>query len=204
MSMSFLNSLSCRSLCSCSFQSLDTGCLLGNLRILSLDLCSLLSYLRILSLDLCSLLGDRRIPGLDLCSLLGDRSILSFDLSCLLGDCCIFCLDRSFLLGKLVSQRLHLSLPSSRVFPQILKLFWNLLLLLVPLILLSKLAVGNRNFLDLLIHIYIEAVEVIAMLDKSNLIASQLLSAQSFLDRPQIFGSFSNRHFDTAGTLLED
>ena len=190
MSMSFLNSLSCRSLCSCSFQSLDTGCLLGNLRILSLDLCSLLSYLRILSLDLCSLLGD--------------RSILSFDLSCLLGDCCIFCLDRSFLLGKLVSQRLHLSLPSSRVFPQILKLFWNLLLLLVPLILLSKLAVGNRNFLDLLIHIYIEAVEVIAMLDKSNLIASQLLSAQSFLDRPQIFGSFSNRHFDTAGTLLED
>ena len=196
--MSFLNSLSC------SFQSLDTGCLLGNLRILSLDLCSLLSYLRILSLDLCSLLGDRRIPGLDLCSLLGDRSILSFDLSCLLGDCCIFCLDRSFLLGKLVSQRLHLSLPSSRVFPQILKLFWNLLLLLVPLILLSKLAVGNRNFLDLLIHIYIEAVEVIAMLDKSNLIASQLLSAQSFLDRPQIFGSFSNRHFDTAGTLLED
>ena len=71
-------------------------------------------------------------------------------------------------------------------------------------ILLRELCVRDRDSLQLAVHVDVEAVEGVAVLDEGDPLVSELLQAESLLRRAAFLRQVCNLNADTAQALLED
>ena len=108
------------------------------------------------------------------------------------------------MLSKLIPETINLPLHSLSTALKAAELLANRPLEHAHAILLGELGVGDRDSLQLAVHVDVEAVEGVAVLDESNPLASELLEAEPPLHWCPIQRQVCNLDAHAAQALLED